>query len=137
MSRSNKETPELDIVGLLSLKAFEQPNPERIEKGVQSTMQAVRVAHKRPSLHLFPDKSMAWMFAQPRYGIAALFILFLGLHLVRQPLPTEALGAGMLEEPSVEMDIANVVATNLPSAIAIPEVTPNYSSLIQPVSFSE
>lgn len=141
MKTEKKE--ELDIAGLLALKAYERPSAERIEKNVQSTMQAVRAAHARPSLHLFPDKSMAWMFAQPRYGIAALFVIFLGLHLVRQPVPREPVSTAAVQEPIIEMDIAAVAETNVPpphavpAVPAIPTVRPNYSPLVRPVSFTE
>jgi len=134
---------ELDIAGLLALKAYERPSAERVEKNVQNTMRAVRAAHKRPSLLLFPDKSMTWMFAQPRYGIAALFIIFLGLHLLRQPIPRETVGAATIQEPGIEMNLASAVETNIPPSHAVPAVPalpmtrPNYSPLVRPVSFTE
>jgi len=133
----NENTEGLDIAGLLALKAFEHPDADRIKKNVQSTMRAVRAAHEQPSLHFFPDKSLAWMFAQPRYGIAALFVLFLGLHLMHRPMSAVPAGSAGIEHPGVEIDLANVVATNVPPLIAIPAMRPNYSSLIQPVSFTD
>jgi hypothetical protein len=141
MKEENKKEP--DIARLLALKAYERPDPERVEKNVQSTMQAVRAASMHPSLLLFPDKSMAWMFAQPRYGIAALFIIFLGLHLLRQPIPREAVGPVEAREQRMEIDVASVSETNAPAAAvipavpAIPTVRPNYSSMVRPVSFNE
>ncbi len=131
-----EQTEGLDIAGLLALKTYEHPDAERIEKNVQSTLQAVRAAHKRPTLHFFPDKSAAWMFAQPRYGIAALFVVFLGLHLVKQPMPAETVGTAAVQEPRVEMEL--LVATNR-APVAIPVLPtarrPGYSpSLVQPVS---
>ncbi len=135
-----EETEELDIAGLLALKAFEHPDAEHIEKNVQTTMQAVRASHKQPSLHFFPDKSPAWMFAQPRYGIAALFVIFLGLHLLQRPMPDQQIGVGAVEEPGVEMDMASVVQTNqAPSTIPAMSKSslPVYSSLVHPVSFTE
>jgi len=133
----NENTEGLDIAGLLALKAFEHPDANRIEKNVQSTMRAVRVAHGKPSLLFFPDKSLAWMFAQPRYGIAALFILFLGLHLMSRPMSAMPLDPTGVEPSGVEIDIASVVGTNVPPPIVIPAMQPNYSSLIHPVSFTD
>lgn len=130
----------MDIAGLLALKAFENPDADRLEKNIQSTLQAVRAAHKRPSLHFFPDKSAAWMFAQPRYGIAALFVLFLGLHLMQRPIPVAPVGSAALEEPGLEEALSAVTATNkLPTLIPPVPTGPrqNYSSLIQPVSFTD
>ena len=139
MSKKKTESLELDIEGLLALKTFERPDENRIEKNIHSTMQAVRAAHKQPSLHLFPDKSTAWMFAQPRYGIAALFVLFLGLHLMQRSMPTVSVGsAGVIEEPGTELDLASVVDTNTPPSVTIPAtVRADYSSLVRPGSFSE
>lgn len=130
----------LDIAGLLALKAFERPDAKRIEKNVQSTLQAVRAAHKQPSLLLFPDKSTAWMFAQPRYGIAALFILFLGLHLMQHPVPSAPVSSAALEKPGLQ-EMLSAVNSTTNAPVIIPPVPasrqPNYSAQIQPVSFNE
>jgi hypothetical protein len=134
------KTSGLDMAGLLALKAFERPDADRIEKNIQNTLRAVRTAHKRPSLHFFPDKSTAWMFAQPRYGIAALFVLFLGLHLMQRPMPAETVGSAVVQEPVLGEVVSAAVATNDSPAFIPPVPTglrPNYSSLIQPVSFTE
>ncbi len=137
-----KDTPAsgLDIAGLLALKAFERPGAERIEKNIQCTMQAVRAAHKRPSLHYFPDKSLGWMFAQPRYGIAALFVIFLGLHLMQRPMPAESVGSSVMSEPGLAMDLSAVTETNRAAPVIPPLPAgsrPAYSSLVKPVSFTE
>ena len=138
MSKKPPETPEIDMARLLSLKAFEHPDAERVEKNIQSTLQAVRAAHHQPSLHFFPDKSLAWMFAQPRYGIAALFVLFLGLHVMQRSMPTESVGSGVVvEEPGAELDLASMVDTNVSPSMAMPAVRPAYSSLAKPLSFTE
>lgn len=135
-----QQTDKLDIAGLLALKAYERPDANRIQKNIQNTMQAVRAANKRPTLHFFPDKSTAWMFAQPRYGIAALFVIFLGLHLLNRPMPAESVGAAAVEQPDMEMNFAGITETNAvsPAVPAIPATRrTSYSSLIQPVSFTE
>lgn len=132
MSENKIEAPELDIVRLLALKAFERPDPGRLEKDVQKTMSAVRAAHKRPSLHFFPDKSATWMFAQPRYGIAALFIIFLGLHLLNTPVPTEVVGSATVEEPGIDM--ADMTGTN--NVPEVPGITPIYPPVKPATSFA-
>lgn len=97
---------ELDIVGLLTLKTYERPDEERVEKNIQGIMREVRATNQMPSLLFFPDKSFGWMFAQPRYGVAALFILFLGLHLLERPSPTTSAGAVMFRVPEMAETIA-------------------------------
>lgn len=136
-----EKTEGLDVAGLLALKAYEQPDAKRIKKNVQGTMRAVRAAHKRPTLHFFPDKSTAWMFAQPRYGIAALFVIFLGLHLLQRPMPVDPVGTAPVEEPRVEMELLAATETNR-APVTIPAIPtgrrPGYSpSLVQPVSFTK
>jgi len=121
------DVPELNLVGLLALKRFEHPSAERIGKNIQATMQAVRAAHPQPSLLLFPDKSMGWMFAQPRYGIAALFILFLVLHMCKGQVSTISSSSGIVEKPDPEAGIAVTLKTNSIPTMGIPPVLPDYS----------
>lgn len=126
MSKSKKtETPELDIAGLLALKKFERPNEARVEKSIQNIVREVNTTGNYPSLLLFPDKSLAWMFAQPRYGIAALFVLFLGLHLLERPLPVNSIGAPTtIEAPSIGSALATV-DTNQLKAVDFPGAVPS------------
>ncbi len=115
---------ESDLAGLLALKVYERPGKDRVEKNIENVMRAVRTAHKKPSLHHFPDKSMGWMFAQPRYGVAALFLLFLGLHLLDRPLSDAPIGTTPIKmEASTEMELPPL-STNLPPAITLPGITP-------------
>ncbi len=132
MSKSKtKEIPDLDIPGLLALKIFERPQGDRVEKKIQNIMREVRTAHKRPSLLLFPDKSNAWMFAQPRYGVAALFLIFLGLHLLDRPMPKAEVVLPSLIDASTGADvIASVISTNRPTVPPVPGIAPAY----QPVA---
>jgi len=131
--RAQFETPELDIKELLILKAYARPDKGRVEKNIENIMHAVRSAHKKPSLHHFPDKSTGWMFAQPRYGVALLFIIFLGLHLLKSPMPETPVGSGAIEEPS--MDLSSGMETNVVPAVGIPAVDPVHPSLLKPGSF--
>lgn len=128
---NNKQTAgsDLNIAGLLALKKYESPDASRTEKNIQSIMRAVRTTSNVPSLLLFPDKSFAWMFAQPRYGVAALFILFLGLHLLDRPMPTApSAGIAMLKVPGAAEAVA-AAGTNHLNAVTVPGLTPTYTSL--------
>ena len=128
--RKNEKTEVagLDITGLLALKTYERPDEIRSEKSIQNIMREVREADRLPSLLFFPDKSFAWMFTQPRYGIAALFILFLGLHLLDRPLPVGTAGSAILKAPGTAEAVA-AIGTNQIEAVAIPGLVPAaYSS---------
>ena len=127
MSKNKKTaTPELDIAGLLALKTYEKPDAKRVEKNIQNIMREVRTTSHVPSLLLFPDKSFAWMFAQPRYGVAALFVLFLGLHLLQRPMPVALVGTSVIKEPNAEMMAS--VDTNRLTAAAVLGITPPFSA---------
>jgi len=126
---------ESDLTGLLALKAYERPGQDRVEKNIENVMRAVRTAHKKPSLHHFPDKSLGWMFAQPRYGVAALFLLFLGLHLLNRPVPDAPVGASAIEEPSIVMEMPEGIETNAVSISGLPAVDPVFPSLAKPSPF--
>ncbi len=129
MKKNEKtEVAELDITGLLALKTYERPDEIRAEKNIQNIMREVRATDRVPSLLFFPDKSFAWMFAQPRYGVAALFILFLGLHLLERPLPVASAGTALLRAPGAAEEVA-AAGTNHIKAVAVPGLPPAaYSS---------
>lgn len=138
MSKNKKTAaPELDIAGLLALKTYERPEANRVEKNIQNIMRAVRAADRTPSLLLFPDKSFAWMFAQPRYGVAALFLLFLGLHLLDRPMPVATVGSvanTMIRDPGAEM-IASA-DTNQQKTAKIPGIAPTFPVTGEPAALS-
>lgn len=130
----NMESPELDVAGLLALKTYERPDANRVEKNIQNIMRTVRTTNNVPSLLLFPDKSFAWMFAQPRYGVAALFVLFLGLHLLDRSMPIASIGTVAIKEPRVEMMVS--VDTNQVKTATIPGISPPFSLAGEPATLS-
>ena len=134
MSKNKKaKTSELDIAGLLALKAYERPDAVRVEKNIQNTMRTVRATSNVQTL--FPDKSFAWMFAQPRYGVAALFVLFLGLHLLERPLPVASVGTmAVVKAPDVESMAS--MDTNQLKAATIPGIASPLSLAGEPATLS-
>jgi len=135
MKKVKTEAPELDIAGLLALKKYERPDETRIEKNIQNVMREVRATSNMPSLLLFPDKNFTWMFAQPRYGVAALFLLFLGLHLLDRPMPVAAgRPVAVIKEPGAE--IMASVDTNRLKAAAVPGITSPFSVAGEPAPLS-
>ncbi len=127
---------DLDISGLLALKAYECPAEDRVEKNIQNIMREVRTTNNAPSLLFFPDKSFGWMFAQPRYGVVALFIVFLGLHLLERPLPATSVGTVMIRAPETAEAVAaagtNYVKTvpglSLPYTSVVGEKEPEFTA---------
>jgi hypothetical protein len=135
MKNEKTEATELDLAGLLALKKFEHPDAGRNEKNIQNIMRVVRETNNVPSLLLFPDKSFAWMFTQPRYGIAALFLLFLGLHLLDRPIPGASAGPGIVMKVP-DMDIMADVNTNGLKSAVVPGIKPPFSLAGEPDALS-
>jgi len=136
MKKGKPEAPEMDISGLLELKKYERPDASRVEKNIQNTMRAVRSTSNIPSLLIFPDKSFAWMFAQPRYGIAALFVLFLGLHLLKRPMPGATGSPVAVINNASEPEIMTSGDTNQLKAATLPGIEPPFSLAGESAPFS-
>ena len=124
------DSSDIDLEGLLSLKIYERPSEAQTAAWIDSTMQAVRAAHQRPSLLLFPDKSLGWMFAQPRYGIAALFILFLALHMLKPPIQTTP--PSSIQDAPFKADLIDSLPTNEVSSLTIPGMIHDYTTVDAP-----
>lgn len=121
MKETGSGANELTIRGLLSLKVYERPDESRMEKNMQNIMRRVRQENNLPAFLLFPEQGFSWAFAQPRYGVAALFLLFFTLHLVNRPVPTSPGSSPSLINSPLEQEIAVMGAlTNRTERPAIP-----------------
>lgn len=130
-----EKNERLDVARLLSLKAYERPRPECVEENVSQILRAVRAApNPRPQR---VSLNFGWFFAQPRYGIAALFVLFLGLHFVRKPAARPPVYAVHAVAPLEAQQIDSAAETN--QMPMVPTIAPPgpfvRSPLVQPVSF--
>lgn len=69
---------------LMSLKRYETPEVSRMTRNKQNIMRHVREsAHtQRKSLVDRIEINIPWFFAEPKYGIAAVFMAFVGLQYV-------------------------------------------------------
>ena len=63
---------------LFHLKGYETPDAARMAKNKQNIMRQVRELNNRKhwSLSDLLEVNIPWFFAEPRYGIAALFVVF-------------------------------------------------------------
>ena len=66
---------------LLHLKRYESPDSVRMTRHKQNILRRVREAshQNRWSFEHLLEVNIPWFFAEPRYGIALLFIVFAGL----------------------------------------------------------
>jgi len=99
---------------LLYLKEFEKPAPERMLKSRQEIMRRVRQSEGkgRQTLGDLLEMHVPWLFAEPRYGIAALFIAIAALQFVdvrrRHPAKT---GIYTSNEAAVPAAVAQLPAS--------------------------
>jgi hypothetical protein len=81
MEQTVEDQAEVLLRQLMHLKRYETPETARMSRNKQNIMREVRQAQasKRKSLGDLIEISMPWFFAEPKYGIAALFVAFVGL----------------------------------------------------------
>jgi len=72
-----KERADEILQQLLHLKTYETPDPNRMRRNQQNIMRRIREEKsKHWSLSELIEVNMPWFFAEPRYGIALLFVAF-------------------------------------------------------------
>lgn len=78
MDKTSEDPADVLLQQLLHLKGYETPDATRMTRNKQNIMRQVREAssRKRWSLSDLLEVNIPWFFAEPRYGIAALFIVF-------------------------------------------------------------
>lgn len=77
------------LTKLLYLKSYETPSEERMLRNRRNIMREIReVDRRRWSWDQLLEMKLPWLFAEPRYGLAMLFVVFAGLqfwsHQVQQ-----------------------------------------------------
>lgn len=77
---------QLMIKDLLSLRSYEEPKSGRVERGVANIMREVRMSEDQYEQR---QNRFLWMFTEPRYGVAMLFLVFIGLNLVKNDFRNE------------------------------------------------
>ncbi len=108
---------------LLQLKAYETPDPARMTRNKQNIMRQVRQtqSEKRKPLLDLMELNMPWFFAEPKYGIAALFVAFVGLQYVGMNARNSATNTGIYTTTGSVADFqqqvvpANIVTNRYPS----------------------
>ena len=75
------EAADLLLKQLFHLKHYETPEVARMVRNKQNIMRQVREAsrEKRKSLGDLLEINYPWFFAEPKYGVAILFVAFAGL----------------------------------------------------------
>lgn len=91
------EQADVMLQQLLQLKTYEKPDPSRMTRNKQNIMRQVRQAQseKRKPLLDRLEINIPWFFAEPKYGIAALFVAFFGLQYVGMTTRQSAMDTGV------------------------------------------
>lgn len=78
LEKASGDPGDMLLQQLLHLKSYESPEPARMIRNKQNIMRCVREANSREhwSLSDLLEMNIPWFFAEPRYGIAALFVVF-------------------------------------------------------------
>jgi hypothetical protein len=118
-----EEQADVLLQKLLQLKQYETPDVARMTRNKQNIMRQVRQAHseKRKSLLDLLELNIPWFFAEPKYGIAALFVAFVGLQYVGMSARNSATSTG------IYTSTANVASFEQNSVVDV--VTNRYPSL--------
>jgi len=106
---------------LMHLKRYETPDASRMVRNKQNIMRGVRQAQanqRQPLLDRL-ENSMPWFFAEPRYGIAALFIAFFGLQYAginaRQSATSTGIYTSSPHVASIDRQAASVETNRYPN----------------------
>ncbi len=78
LEKTSGDPADVLLQQLFHLKSYETPDAGRMTKNKQNIMRQVREASGRESWSLSDllEVNIPWFFAEPRYGIAALFVVF-------------------------------------------------------------
>jgi hypothetical protein len=78
---SAEEQAEVLLKKLFHLKGYEVPEPSRMVRNKQNIMRRVREVSRTKSRRLgdLLEINIPWFFAEPKYGIALLFVVFASL----------------------------------------------------------
>ncbi len=111
---------------LFHLKGYETPDALQMTRSKQNIMRRVREASSRKHWNLSDllEMNIPWFFAEPRYGIAALFIVFAGLQFLGINAQKQARGKTGIytSESNVAMlDQGSMLSTNRISYPRLPD----------------
>ncbi len=115
---------------LLHLKTYERPETARMTRNRQNIMRKVREAEANRKKSIFErlELSIPWFFAEPKYGIALLFVAFAALQYAnissRNASRNQSTGiyttsqlADTYQQPAMLAATNNIVYPELPAGI--------------------
>lgn len=108
---------------LLYLKSFERPDQSAMLKNRQNIMRRVRqTEHRSWGLGHLLEVNIPWFFAEPRYGIALLFVAFAGLQFWGASVGSHSSDRGIYSRSTVvSLNAEKSVSTNNVVYPALPD----------------
>jgi hypothetical protein len=112
---------------LLHLKSYETPDAIRMAKNKQNIMRQVREANSRThwSLSDLLEVNIPWFFAEPRYGIAALFVVFATLQFLGANMQKEVRGKTGVYTRNSGMAVAGQGSDIFTNSVSYPKLPSN------------
>ncbi|HSR88389.1 MAG TPA: hypothetical protein VLL07_05505 [Pontiella sp.] len=125
---SGTDAADLMLQQLIHLKRFETPDPSRMVRNKQNIMRQIRQEsqNQKKSLGDLIEFNFPWLFAEPKYGVALLFVAFAGLQYLgvnaRQAANSQT---GIYTTPIDQFAGYEQSAAAVSNAIPYPEVPGN------------
>ena len=122
------EPAELMLQDLFHLKRFEMPDASRMVRNKQNILRQIRQEgqNKRKPIGDLIELNFPWLFAEPKYGVAILFVAFAGLQYLsvnaRQAANSET---GIYTTPAGQFAGYERTAATVSNSIPYPEVPGN------------
>jgi|GEM_PF-2575254 len=113
---------------LMHLKDYEKPDTARMTKNKHNIMRRVRTAknNQRRSVAEWIEGNLPWFFAEPRYGIAVLFVVFAGLQYWGVSSQRQASGKMGIYTSGSEIAAYSPDASYATNRVAYPQVPDNF-----------
>ncbi len=122
------ESADVMLDNLFHLKRFEAPDAARMVRNKQNIMRQIRheSQNKSKSIGDLIELNFPWLFAEPKYGVAALFVAFAGLQYLgvnaRQAANSQT---GIYTTPAGQFAVYEQPAPAVNNSISYPEVPEN------------
>ena len=111
------------LLKLFHLKSYERPDPARMVRSRQNIMRQVREAKaRRWTMADLLEVNIPWFFAEPRYGIAALFVVFASLQFWGASARNQMQADADIYAPSREVAVVEAGASIYTNSITYPKL---------------
>jgi len=128
LKENGAESVDLMLQQLIHLKRFETPDAARMARNKQNIMRQIRQEsqNKKQSIGDLIEFNFPWLFAEPKYGVALLFVAFAGLQYLgvnaRQAANSQT---GIYTTPADQFAGYEQPAATVSNSIPYPEVPGN------------